>query len=130
MPAFSPISAGRLATCDPDLQRLFNRVVQEWDCTVLVGYRDKAAQDTAVEQGQSKDPWPTSKHNSDPARAADVAPFPVIWGDLPRFYYFAGYVLGVAQDMEIAIRWGGDWRQKNEPNPRGVLNDLVHFELA
>jgi peptidoglycan L-alanyl-D-glutamate endopeptidase CwlK len=130
MPAFSAASLEKLATCDQRLQDLFTRVIEYWDSTILVGHRGKEAQDLAVATGRSKDPWPTSHHNTQPSEAVDAAPYPIDWDDLERFYYFAGFVKGTAALMGIRIRWGGDWASKNEPNPRGVLADLVHFELV
>ena len=34
----------------------------------------------------------------------------------------------VAQDLDIPIRWGGDWDSDNNLNDQNFM-DLVHFEL-
>ena len=57
MPSFSQRSLDRLATCHPDLNRLFTEVVKHFDCTVLCGHRgqeeqDKAAQEKARKQAE------------------------------------------------------------------------------
>lgn len=135
MPRFSSTSRARLSTCHPDLQVLFQRVVQSFDCTILEGHRGQAAQDAAFREGKSQLRYPHGKHNALPSMAADVAPYPIDWDDLSRFRYFAGYVQGVAEilllqgEMEYAVRWGGDWDQDTELKDN-TFNDLVHFELV
>lgn len=125
---FSGASAFRLSTCDWRLQQLFNEVVKTWDCTILEGFRDKAAQEAAFEAGKSKEHWPNGKHNHSPSLAVDAAPYPIDWSNSARFYYFAGYVLGIAENLAIPIRYGGDW--DSDGNPRNQsFNDLVHYEL-
>lgn len=120
MPSFSPTSAARLATCDLLLQELFNDVVQQYDCAILVGHRGQADQDIACHDGKSKTPWPTSCHNSEPSRAVDAAPTPIDWSDIGRFKDFAAFVKIRAAALGIAIRWGGDFK---------TLHDYDHFEL-
>jgi hypothetical protein len=60
--------------------------------------------------------------------AVDVAPYPVDWNDKERFYYFAGFVKGVASSLGISIRWGGDWNSDNNLKNQTFF-DLPHFEL-
>jgi len=131
MPAFSEKSKRRLNTCHKDLQTLFTEVVKTYDCTVIEGHRDEATQDRYFQQGQSKLQWPNSKHNSSPSVAADVAPYVggKISFDDRQCAAFGGYVKGVAQQMGITIRWGGDWDGDNDINDQS-FNDLVHFELV
>ena len=128
MASFSKLSLDRLRTCDVRLQRLFEKVVAGFDCTVICGHRTKEEQDEAVRLGRSKTSWPTSKHNSAPSRAVDVAPYPVDWNDRSRFYYFAGYVLGVASELGIRVRHGGDWNMDRKVADETFV-DLPHFEL-
>lgn len=128
MPRFSATSRSRLANCDESLQRLFERVVSRWDCTVVEGHRDQEAQDRAFREGKSQLRWPNGKHNRLPSRAVDVAPYPIDWGNTKRFYAFGGYVLGVAEEMGIELRWGGDWDGDRDLDDQS-FNDLVHFEL-
>lgn len=128
MPKFGQVSMRKLETAHPDLQRLFLEVVKYFDCTVLEGYRNKMAQDKAVAEGRSQTPYPTSKHNRMPSMAVDVAPFPVDWADTKRFYFFAGVVKGIALQMNIPIRWGGDWDGDTETKDNSFM-DLPHYEL-
>jgi len=128
MPQFSVVSQNALATAHPDLQRLFNEVIKHKDCMVLIGHRDQAAQDAAVAAGNSKTPWPTSKHNSIPSLAVDVVPVPLNWNDKSAFDYFGGFVLGVAGMLGISIRWGGDFGMNDNLHDDKFV-DMPHFEL-
>ena len=128
MPKFGRKSRTRLATCDKQLQKLFNEVVKYFDCSVLVGFRGENEQNTAYESGHSKVKWPRGKHNSNPSFAADVAPYPIDWEDRERFIYFGGFVKGCAYKMDIPLRWGGDWDNDTQLKDQ-KFNDLVHFEL-
>ena len=125
---FSASSKRHLASCDERLQRVFNKVIQHYDCTIICGHRGKAAQILAFEGGKSQVQWPNSKHNSLPSRAVDVMPFPLDWFDYQRAAHFAGYVLGIAEGMGIKLRWGGDWDRDGEMTDHQFI-DYPHFEL-
>ena len=128
MPSFSKSSLAKLETCHSDLQKLFKEVIKHYDCTVVCGHRGKEEQDEAVRSGHSKLNWPNSKHNQRLSLAADVVPYPVDWNDTKRFMHFAGFVMGIASQMGIKIRWGGDFNQDlNFKNDRFL--DYPHFEL-
>lgn len=136
MPKFSNASKAKLATCHPDLQLLFNEVIKFFDCRVLEGFRNQADQDKAFEAGNSKLRWPNGKHNRTPSIAVDVAPYPIDWKKRDRFYWFSGFVLGIAEQLKAqgkmthAIRYGGDWNSNYEITDERGLQDLVHFELV
>lgn len=128
MPEFSKTSRDRLNTCDKRLIMIFEMVVQNFDCTVLQGHRDKALQDAAFAAKASKLRWPNSKHNRKPSAAIDVAPYPIEWKNNARFYYFAGHVMTTAKLMDVPLRWGGDWDRDTQTNDQTFF-DLVHFEI-
>ena len=134
MPSFGAVSLSRLTTCHPDLQILFAVVVEKFDCSVLCGHRDEAAQTAAYKSDNSQVQYPNSKHNYYPSLAADVAPYPYDGKDEKRFYYFAGQVMAIAAvlyekgEMEHKVRWGGDWDGDTEVDDQ-TFNDLAHFEL-
>lgn len=130
MPKFGDASEARLATCHGDIQKVLRAaIVNGPDFTVLCGHRNRADQDKAVADGKSQTPWPTSKHNTVPSIAVDIAPYPIDWDDWNRFRVLAGYILGTADAMGIKIRWGGDWdRDYSEADER--FRDLPHFELV
>ena len=54
MPKFGTRSRERLDTCHQDLQTLFEAVIEEVDCSVICGHRNKADQDKAFASGNSK----------------------------------------------------------------------------
>ena len=128
MPRFSTRSKSRLHTCDERLVDLFNEVVKKFDCTIIEGHRGKKAQDEAFNKGNSKVKFPNGKHNQSPSVAVDVAPYPIDWSDRDRFHYFSGYVLGIASQMGLKIRWGGDWDMDTKTKDN-KFDDLVHFEI-
>lgn len=126
MNKFGKNSKKQLSTAHPDLQRLFEKVIEYWDCQVLEGSRTVARQRVLVAQGASK--TMDSEHLKQPSRALDVAPYPIKWNDIPRFYAFAGFVIGTAVSMGLKVRWGGDWDNDRDFSDQ-VFNDLVHFEI-
>jgi len=88
--------------------------------------------------------------------AVDVVPYPIQWGEkeqtaifeavknrdlktinkhlseyknaMARFYNFGGYVKGLADSLNIDVRWGGDWNSNNQFDDQSFV-DLPHFEL-
>lgn len=131
MPKFGKKSIERLETCHPELQRLFNDVIKEYDCTVLCGERGEEAQDKAYANGASKVQWPMSKHNTQDGKlsiAIDIGPYPLDWTDFNRWYHFGGYVMRTASCMGVSLRWGGDWDGDLNFKDQN-FNDLPHFEL-
>lgn len=48
--------------------------------------------------------------------------------DVARWYYFGGFVQGVAAERDIDIRWGGDWDSDRQINDQ-TFDDLPHFEI-
>ena len=128
MARFGRRSKARLATCDPRLQKVFNEVIKEIDCSVLEGHRSEERQNKLFKEGKTKVTYPKGRHNASPSLAVDVAPYPIDWKDRERFTLFAGYVLGVASRMGITLRWGGDWNMNWEVNDNR-FDDFPHFEI-
>ena len=128
MPRFGKRSKERLATCEKDLQMVFNEVIKYVDCSILEGHRSKDRQNSLYEDGKTKVRYPNGRHNASPSRAVDVTPYPVDWADRERQTLFAGFVLGVANQMGINLRWGGDWDQDFEVKDNR-FDDFPHFEL-
>jgi peptidoglycan L-alanyl-D-glutamate endopeptidase CwlK len=128
MPQYSAKSKENLRQCHADLQRLFNEVIKHYDCTITCGSRGEQDQNNAFEKGWSKLRYPNSKHNTMPSLAADVTPYPIDYGNVKRMYNFGGFVKGVASQMGIKIRWGGDWDSDTDLDDQNFI-DLPHFEL-
>ena len=131
MPKFGQTSKENLSTCHEDLQELFNEVIKHWDCSVVEGYRNEERQTKAYKSGNSKVRYPNGKHNRIPSNAVDVVPYVlgkgIVW-DERECLSFGGFVLGIASQLGICIRWGGDWDGDKDVNDQS-FNDLVHFEI-
>ena len=52
--------------------------------------------------------------------AVDIARYPVNWNDEAGFHSLAVIVKQVADELNIPIKWGGDWVS---------FHDLPHYEL-
>ncbi len=134
MPKFSQASFSKLSTCHIDLQVLFYDVIKNFDCQIIEGYRNEEDQEKAFSDGNTQLHWPHGKHNKQPSMAVDVAPFPIHWSNSRRLYWFAGYVMGIAQKlkeegkMTYSLRYGGDWNMNDDIDDES-FKDLVHFEL-
>ncbi len=134
MPQFGARSIERLNTCHPDLQRVLRAAIADGpDFTVLCGHRGKAEQDEACAKGLSKTPFPTSRHNSLPSLAVDIAPYPIDWNDYARFRALADHVMATAARLGVRLRWGGDWdgdgKTRHDGDADEKFVDLPHFEL-
>jgi len=129
MPSFSTKSGLILADCDHALQQICDKVIKSYDFTVLEGHRSNERQDELFRQGKSKLRAGQSKHNIHPSRAVDIAPYPVDWDDTKRFFLLAGFMFQAAADLNIHIRWGGDWNG-NWDHTDQSFHDLPHFEIA
>ena len=141
MPKFGKTSKARLDTCETDLQILFSFVVREFDCIVIEGHRTIERQNRLFKEGKSKIDGITKKgkHNYEPSQGVDVAPYFAVkphvrWNDTKTFYFFAGYVLGIAERLykegkiHHKIRCGADWDGDKDITDQN-FNDLVHFEI-
>lgn len=137
MNTYSEISKSRLTTCHRDLRVLFAHVIQDYDCSIICGHRDKEEQDKAYAEGKSMLRYPSSKHNKIPSWAIDAAPYEkgqgIDWK--PRqMAYFAGYVCATADmlyrigTISHRIRKGIDWDSDDDIDDQ-VFIDAPHFEL-
>lgn len=128
MPRFSQRSHDQLESCDERLRRIFEEVIRHWDCTVIQGHRSLGEQAELYRQGRTT-LKSGSKHNHFPSLAVDAMAYPIDWDDWRRNYYFAGFVLGVASQMGIGLRHGGDWDRDRDVRDHTFL-DMPHFELV
>ena len=135
---FSTRSLDRLKTCHEDIQLVMQEVIRVVDFSVVFGHRGEEEQNKAYPKFSSKQ-WPDSKHNKVPALAIDVLPYPSGWPQdtdeanvkshkIAQFYYMAGIVMLIAKDLNISLRWGGDWDMDKDFLDQ-TFDDLAHFEL-
>lgn len=133
MPSFSLRSQQRLLECHTDLQDLMNEVIKHFDITIIEGYRSPRDQEEAYRTGKSQLKPGQSKHNVHPSSAIDVAPWKstlphIDWNNLELFRFMGGFVLGIASQMKIKVRWGGDWDSDFDFKDQRLI-DMPHFEL-
>ena len=139
MYTFSKRSRDNLSTASENLQRLFNEVIKEIDCTVICGHRSPEEQFELYKKGRvNKDfKWivvdkskvvtnidgraKKSNHNYLPSKAVDVVPYPLDWNDIAAFKKLGEVVKRKAKELGIKISWGGDWQ---------TLKDYPHYEEA
>ena len=130
MPKFGKRSKKRLQGVDSKLVNVLNEVCKYFDITVIEGIRSQERQNELVAQGKSKTKF--GKHVQ--GKAVDIAPYPIDWNARDDFHYLGGFLLGVASQMGINVRWGGDWSDSSLSQNRRTtkdnnFDDLVHFEL-
>ena len=124
MPHFGKRSKRRLKGIHPKLVSVLNELVKIMDVTVIEGIRSEERQLELLEKGATKVKY--SKHMD--GKAVDLAPYPIDWKDRDRFHYMGGMVRGIAKQLNVSVRWGGDWDSDGEVKDNG-FDDLVHIEL-
>ena len=124
MPRFGKTSRRRLKGVDTKLVNVLNELVKIMDVTIIEGLRSQERQDVLVAKGASKTRY--SKHIQ--GKAVDLAPYPIEWEDRERFHYMGGMVRGIGQQLNVNIRWGGDWDSDGEIKDNS-FDDLVHVEI-
>ena len=121
---FGKRSRKRLEGVDAKLVNVLNELIKIMDVTVIEGLRSAERQKELLAKGATKVKY--SKHME--GKAVDIAPYPIDWEDRERFHLFAGFVLGIANQMGINVRWGGDWNRNFEVDDN-MFDDFPHFEL-
>lgn len=116
---FNEKSRQKLETVHPKIQKIVNEVIKIYDFSIIWGYRGKELQDKFYNMGTGLK-WPTSKHNTEPSLAVDVAPYPIDWQNEKEFVILAGLILAEAKKQGIDLVWGGLWLRR----------DLGHFQLS
>ena len=130
MPNLDKASAARLAKAHPLLRKLFNEVSKRADIVILDSQRGRAAQELAYRTRRSKARFGQSAHNWAPAIALDVCPLPINWKNTRPFVTLAKeIVLPLAKEMNIPIRWGGDWNVNGKTEDEKFV-DMPHYELT
>lgn len=120
----------KLEQLDPRLQRIVGKVRDMRDISIVTGHRGEEEQALMVKLKRSKVEWPNSKHNSMPALAVDVQPYPYNEESLREdLSYIAGLFVAFGKAEGITIRWGGDWDKDGETADND-FDDLFHFEIV
>ena len=111
-------SSQRLSGVHPDLVAVVKRAIQitEQDFSVLEGIRNINRQRELFKAGKST--TMNSRHLT--GHAVDLAPWPISW-EWEGFYPIAEAMKQAAEELEVDIVWGGDWKS---------FPDGTHFELS
>lgn len=131
---FGPASESRLITCHPKLQLIARGAILYRDFSIDEGHRGQTLQDFYYNEGNSKTPWPKSKHNTTPSRAFDAKPYPFNrdWWDSEKYFHiwaeWGSWMKGFAAGKGIKLRWGFDWDGDFDLKDQGFY-DGPHFEL-
>ena len=112
-------SLDRLKQCHPDLIRLIMRVDEIYPTHVICGYRGEEDQNKAFNEKKSQLKFPNSKHNKKPSLAVDVVSGNgkvIAWSDLKSFEILSLTIEAIAEEMDIKIRLGRDFKFKDWPH--------------
>jgi len=128
MPTFGTKSKQALQKVDPDMVRVLDRAIKKYNFSVIWGYRNEEQQNEMYANGATRNPWPTSNHNHNPARAVDIVPYPNGYAASHReFCELATYVYEAANELEVRVEWGGHWI--NYTGQGFNDRDWAHWEL-
>lgn len=111
-------SKRKLRGVHPDLIAVVERAIEisEQDFTVLEGLRSISRQRQLFSTGKST--TMNSRHLT--GHAVDLAPWPISW-DWDKFYPIADAMKQAADELDVDIVWGGDWKS---------FPDGPHWELS
>jgi peptidoglycan L-alanyl-D-glutamate endopeptidase CwlK len=111
-------SRQKLSGVHPDLVDVVKLAISisEVDFTVLEGIRNINRQRELYKAGKST--TMNSRHIT--GHAVDLAPWPISW-EWEDFYPIAEAMKAAAEELEIDLVWGGDWKS---------FPDGPHFELS
>lgn len=110
-------SKRKLKGVHPDLVAVVERAIEisDQDFTVLEGLRSISRQRQLFSTGKST--TMNSRHLT--GHAVDLAPWPISW-DWDKFYPIADAMKQAADELDVDIVWGGDWKS---------FPDGPHFQL-
>jgi len=134
---FGSKSVGKLEGVHPDLQKIAYKAIEitSEDFSILEGLRSVERQRKLVNTGKSQ--TMNSRHLT--GHAIDIVPYPVSW-DWDDFYPICDAMLKASRELNIPLRWGGNWRVKDvrrwngtskllHSKYKGSFPDGPHFEL-
>lgn len=118
-----PYSLGKrslqnLSGVHPDLVDVVKLAISksDQDFTVIEGIRNINRQRELVKTGKST--TMNSRHLT--GHAVDIAPWPISW-DWEYFYPIADAMKQAAEELEVDLEWGGDWKS---------FPDGPHYQLS
>jgi hypothetical protein len=134
---FGSKSLKRLEGVHPDLVKVAHKAIEitSEDFSILEGLRSVSRQRDLVSRGKSQ--TMNSRHLT--GHAIDIVPYPVSW-DWDDFYPICDAMLKASRELNIPLRWGGNWKVKDvrkwngtskllNSKYKGSFPDAPHFEL-
>ena len=121
---FGKRSRERLKGVDTRLINVLNELIKMMDVTIIEGVRTKERQAELLKQGATKVKY--SKHME--GKAVELAPYPIDWENRDGFYYMGGMIRGIAKQLGLKVRFGGDWDSDGDTKDNN-FDDLVHIEI-
>jgi peptidoglycan L-alanyl-D-glutamate endopeptidase CwlK len=121
---FGRKSKKRLKGVDHRLIKVLDELIKVMDVTIIEGLRSEERQKELLEKGATKVKY--SRHME--GKAVDLAPYPIDWENRDGFHYMGGMIRGIAHQLGLKIRWGGDWNSDGDVKDNG-FDDLVHIEI-
>lgn len=111
-------SLQNLSGVHPDLVAVVKLAIEitEQDFSVIEGIRNINRQREFVKSGKST--TMNSRHLT--GHAVDIAPWPISW-DWDYFYPIADAMKQAAEELEVDLEWGGDWKS---------FPDGPHYQLS
>jgi peptidoglycan L-alanyl-D-glutamate endopeptidase CwlK len=115
--------------------------VSPYDITIIHGWRGEEVQNALFASGASTKEWPFSKHNTTDdeddalSQAFDFGPYFLLpsgkmgipWSETHIFAVIAGCFFAAAAELEVKLRWGGDWDADGDTKEH-KLQDWGHME--
>lgn len=134
MASFGRSSEAKLKMAHPDIQLVMRKAIKIIDFTIVQTHRTSAEHARYIVLGKTRVSYEETRHASNPAEAIDIAPWfrnepHIRWEDRETFIYLAGIIMACAVDLNIPLRWGGNWDRDDEILSDQNFDDLVHFEL-
>ena len=130
-------SLQNLSGVHPDMIAVVKRAIElsEQDFSVLEGVRNINRQRELVKSGKST--TMNSRHLT--GHAVDLVPYPVSW-EFEDFYPVIDAIKSASIELDIPIRWGGNWQVDDirtwegdscslQEAYTGKFHDLPHIEL-
>ena len=111
-------SLQNLSGVHPDLVAVVKRAIEitEQDFSVIEGVRNINRQRELYRKGATT--TLNSRHLT--GHAVDIAPWPISW-DWEYFYPIADAMKQAAEELEVDLEWGGDWKS---------FPDGPHYQLS
>jgi len=114
-------SRNNLSGVDPRLVAVTKRAIEitQQDFSVIEGVRSYQRQKQLFAEKRSF--TMNSRHLT--GHAVDLVDYPITW-DWDNFYPIADAMIQAAKELDVPLRWGGNWQVKDVRNWNGSAKEL------